>query len=81
MAGRPEKIDTSEILREFALSPDPVLTVPELVDMVDMSRQGIDNRLKKMQRDGYVTSKKPGRDRIWWITEEGHAHLRERRSD
>ncbi|RLM83846.1 ArsR family transcriptional regulator [Halobellus sp. Atlit-38R] len=71
MAGRKRQVNDSDILRVFALSPDPVLVASEVAEEIDMTRQGAFNRLQKLEEEGFVKSAMKSSARVWWITPEG----------
>jgi len=74
--GRSKKLDDREILQAIALSPDPVVTAPELSEELDYSTDGIRNRLHDLEGEGKVKSREVGaRATIWWITPEGRQSL------
>jgi len=75
----PRKKETGDdvLLREFLLSDDPCLVAGEVADAVNMSRQGVSKRLKELTTDGWLNSKKPGRDRIYWLTESGESKAKD----
>lgn len=67
-----------DFLRLFALSPDPVLTAGELADELPVTQQAVNSRLKRMEKDGLVESKKVGAAaRVYWLTEHGKQTLAE----
>ncbi len=47
----------------------------ELTEPMDMSRQGVYKRLKKLEDDGLLNSKKTGQTRNWWLTDEGRRYV------
>jgi predicted transcriptional regulator len=73
---RSRETSDEDILVEFYLHDDPVLVAKEAADALDMSRQGIHERLKELEARGHLHSKKPGRDRIYWLTDDGRAFAR-----
>lgn len=75
--GRKPTVSDVEILREFALCPDPFMHATELSDAMDMSRQGVHNRLEQLQEEGYLDSKMTGGTRNWWLTDEGRNYISE----
>ncbi len=82
MAGRKRTVSDEAILREFLLSSDPVQTTTELVEPLDMTRQGVHSRLQTLQEQGYLDSKEVGsKARVWWITDDGHAYVDQARSE
>jgi len=75
--GRRKKIGDAEVLRAISGSPDPVITASELADKLGYSRDGIRNRLKELEDNGWVRSREVGaRAQVWWITTEGLDQLR-----
>ena len=82
MAGRKPTVSNEAILREFLLSSDPVQTTSELVEPLDMTRQGVHSRLQSLQEEGYLDSKEAGsKARVWWITDRGRAYVDQARSE
>jgi DNA-binding IclR family transcriptional regulator len=75
--GRKPTVSDVEILREFALCPDPFMHATELTETLDLSRQGVHNRLEKLQEKGYLDSKMTGGTRNWWLTSDGRNYLSE----
>lgn len=58
------------------LSPDPVVTAPELAEKLDYSVDGIRNRLEELEEEGYVSSRQVGaRATIWWIERKGRKQI------
>jgi predicted transcriptional regulator len=72
-------ISDLDILREFALSADPAFTASELTDSLDMSRQGVDNRLRELSEEGLLRTKMAGRARIYWLSYEGRKMIESNR--
>jgi len=74
--GRSKRVEDTEILREIASHPDPVVTAPELADRLDYSADGIRNRLRTLEDDGLVMRREVGaRATVWWITTAGRQKL------
>lgn len=72
VSGRDRVVTDVDILEAFVVHPDPALSAPEVAEDVEMSRQGVDSRLRELEEDGLVGTKKVGaRARIWWITDRG----------
>jgi len=70
------EVDDEDILRIFALSPDPVLSAPEIAEELPITNQAVNKRLRRMERDGILTSKKVGSAaKIYWLTDKGRAQL------
>ena len=75
MTGREPEIADSEILNVFIKTEDPVLTAPEIAEKFGYSTSGIYKRLKRLQEESLLDSKKVGQGRAWWITNEGKNRL------
>lgn len=75
-------VSARKILLYFVQSPDAGFTANEVADEFDISRQGADHRLKRLQERGLVNSKNPGgRARFYWATEEGRQLLKDTRKN
>ena len=69
--GPDPSVSDEQILELFSESPDPVLTATEIADQVDMSRRYVLDRLKDLEEDGQINSKKVGsRSTVWWLPGE-----------
>ena len=79
--GRKKETADEVLLREFLLSDDPSFVPKEIASAIDMSRQGVSSRLKELEDEGLLHSKKPGRDRIYWLTQAGESKARESLKD
>lgn len=65
--GRKPAVTDEEILGVFLNSSDPVLTATEVADELSMSRRAIFDRLRDLEDQGKLKSKKVGaRGAIWW---------------
>lgn len=65
-------------LRAMAHSADPVVTAPELADIVGVTQQAAHSRLQEMEERGLVKRKKVGsRSVVWWLTTDGLEAYRE----
>lgn len=74
--GRSKRVSDEDLLRAIATSPDPIVTAPELADRVEYSVDGVRERLKGLEEQGYVRCRDVGaRATIWWITPEGRQQL------
>lgn len=72
MPGRKPDVPDDEVLRKIMLSPSPVVTAPELAELLDMTQQGAYSRLRSLQDSGFVDSRKVGANaRVWWVTDPG----------
>lgn len=65
--GREPTITDDEILEVFMSVSDPVLTTSELAEVLPIERRGILDRLKQLEAQGTLKSKKVGgRSKVWW---------------
>lgn len=64
-----------EILKYFSIVDDPVLTTNEVADFLDFSNPGAIKRLHALEDEGYIESKKAGRNPVWWITDDGREYV------
>lgn len=64
-------VSDEQILELFRDSDDPVLTASEIADQVDLTRRNVLNRLKDLETEGALRSKKVGgRSTVWWLPGE-----------
>jgi len=75
--GRKKTVSDVEILRQFALEAAPFMHPTELTDSLEMSRQGVYKRLKDLEEQGLLESKKAADTRNWWLTDAGRRYLSE----
>ena len=67
----------SEILAYIRDCDAPVVGTSEIADEFGYSTNtGARKRLRQLEAEGYLASKKLGRVPAWWITEAGRARLR-----
>jgi repressor of nif and glnA expression len=69
--GRPDVVSDADVLRILADSDDPVMSAPEIADETRIGDRGMYKKLRRMEDEGLVTSKKVGQARIWWLTDKG----------
>jgi DNA-binding Lrp family transcriptional regulator len=61
-----KKASDQDILKIFDRVGEP-MTAPELAEELPMTKEGITNRLKEMQKEGLVGRKEAGaRAVVWW---------------
>ncbi|WP_324757046.1 transcriptional regulator [Haloarcula montana] len=77
--GREETITDTEILRVFDETEDPALFTGEVADEIGFSNQGTLPRLRALNDEGLIATKKSGRVPMWWITDLGREFLSEDR--
>ena len=68
MPGRPKAFDDEDILQILYKSNDPVMTAREIAEEMGESRRTVHRRLKALEKEDAVKSKKVGgRSVIWWL--------------
>ncbi|NHN63685.1 winged helix-turn-helix transcriptional regulator [Haloarcula sp. JP-Z28] len=67
--------DRESILEALVLAYSPVLGTSDIAERTGVSRQAVDQRLRRMEEDGLVDTRKIGRARVWWITNKGRTYL------
>lgn len=66
---RPVSVEDSEILAAFETTKSPVSTVQDISEDIPLEPDSVRLRLKEMENQGRVTSKKVGaRAVVWWRT-------------
>lgn len=78
--GREKTVSDVEILRLFVVTPEPAFMASEFIDDLDMTRQGILQRLDQLESEGYLRSKEAGGRRLFWITHTGKRYVFESES-
>lgn len=64
------EVGDEEILSVLTEANAPIVTATEIADEIDMTRQAITRRLKRMREEGLVERKEVGaRAVVWWLTE------------
>lgn len=70
--GRDKEVSDKEILHQIALHPDAVVTAKEVGEMIDMTPQGANKRLRELAKSEYIVRKKVGANAVvYWITPAG----------
>jgi predicted ArsR family transcriptional regulator len=65
---RTAKVSDERIISALADSTDPVRTVPNMAQEVDLGRDGLRRRLNKLEKRGKVKSKTVGANAVvWWL--------------
>ena len=76
MGKEQESVSDKEFLRLFAMSPDPILTAKEISEHLPISNQAVNKRLKRLENEEILTSKKVGSSaRVYWLTADGRSEL------
>lgn len=60
-----------EILRILKLAYPPALGTTDIADEIGISQQATQKHLRRLEGDGFIESRKVGRAKIWWLTDEG----------
>ena len=72
MVGKNRRVTNEEILRAVALSPDPIVTAPEVAERLGYTRQAVNQRLPELVESGYLNRRQVGAKAVvYWLTEEG----------
>ena len=65
---RTVKVSDQKILETLSSGDDPIRTVPDMVEEVNLGRDGLRRRLNKLEERGEVVSKSVGANAVvWWI--------------
>jgi predicted ArsR family transcriptional regulator len=67
---RPVTVSDDRIISALSDGPDPIRTVPEMAEEVELSHDGLRRRLLELEEDGKVTSKDVGANAVVWWTED-----------
>jgi len=72
MVGAAPEIGDVDLLREVYLSPDPIVTAPEMAERTGYVRQNIHYRFSRFVERGWLKSRDVGSHAtVFWITDEG----------
>jgi len=62
--------------KAVALHPEPVVAANDINEQLDMSADGVLDRLQKLASDGYFESKRVGSSgMVFWLTDKGKREL------
>jgi len=65
--GRKPTVSDEEILAVFVNAEDPVLMADEIAESLPIGRRAVYNRLRSLEEEGVLNSKKTGaRSTVWW---------------
>ena len=65
--GRKPTVSDEEILAVFEKAEDPVLMADEVAESLPIGRRAVYNRLRSLEEQGVLKSKKTGaRSTVWW---------------
>ena len=69
--GRKPTVSDEEILAVFVNADDPVLMADEVAESLPIGRRAVYNRLRSLEDQGVLESKKTGaRSTVWWYPGE-----------
>ena len=67
--GRKPTVSDEEILAVFERAEDPVLMADEVAEYLPIGRRAVYNRLRSLEEQGFLNSKKTGaRSTVWWYS-------------
>ncbi len=67
--GRKPTVSDEEILAVFVNADDPVLMADEVAESLPIGRRAVYNRLRSLEEQGTLKSKKTGaRSTVWWYS-------------
>ena len=69
--GDSKKVSDDRILLEMLINPDPGVYASEIAEQVDLTRPGVDGRLKDLEDEGLVHRKEASNRNLWWLTPKG----------
>lgn len=64
------KFSDEELINQFRATDDPILTAPELADHFGVSRQAVNDRLRKLWRNGILQRKPCASGYAYWLVSE-----------
>ena len=64
-----------QILKEIRNHYSPAVGASEIADRIEVSRQTVDRHLRELDDEGLVNTRKIGRVRVWWLSDEGRLFL------
>lgn len=69
--GPDPQVTDEELVDIFRSSKDPVLTASEIAEKVSIGRRSVYDRLKKLEKEDRLKSKKVGgRTTVWWLSND-----------
>lgn len=77
--GADDQIDRQDkrLLLELRLSPQPVAKSTELADLLSITTQAVNPRMKDLVEIGLVQSMSVGSGVIYWLTDQGRRYVYE----
>jgi predicted transcriptional regulator len=62
-----QKATDKEIINAVNAVEEPVASASEVSTALSMTRTGVTNRLKELQKEGRVAQKSVGNGYVWWV--------------
>ena len=76
--GPDQRVSNTDILKQIALCPDPIVTASELAEELSYSRQRVNQKLDEFVQEGWVAEREVGaRAMVYWLTEDGKTEIAE----
>mgnify|MGYP002338732209 CR=1 FL=1 len=76
--GPDRQATNKQILREIRNHYSPAVGASEVADRIDVSRQTVDRHLRELADEGLVNTRKIGRVRVWWLSNDGRKRIDEK---
>ena len=73
--GPDRQVTDKDILTELRKHYSPAMNAAEIAEEVSVSRQTVDKRLRDLDDEGLVNTRKVGRVRVWWLSDAGKRFL------
>ena len=73
--GPDRQATNKQILREVRNHYSPAVGASEVAERVEVSRQTVDRHLRNLEEEGLVNTRKIGRVRVWWLSDDGKVFL------
>jgi len=73
--GPDRQATNKQILREVRNHYSPAVGASEVAERVEVSRQTVDRHLRNLEEEGLVNTRKIGRVRVWWLSDDGKLFL------
>jgi len=77
--GPDRELDDIDVLGAIRDTYGPAVGTADVADELGVRRQTVDKYLRRLVDEGYVRTRKVGRSRVWWLSDEGELELAEHR--
>jgi len=75
--GDSKKVSDDRILLEMLINPDPGVYASEIAEQIELTRVGVDTRLKELEDENFVHRKEASNRNLWWLTPEGGERVKD----